>query len=372
LGLKESRWLYVGAACLALCMYVTLKAEMISPLLFFGFMALFRKDLSSRKRSALTSVVVFILVASPMAYLFLTERNFMTRFRQTSIGMNGSGAATIAMTVSSNYLSYILSDYLYVDSCGNIPTTPFSRLYHFQIPLLLVGMYHLLRFERKSKERMFLIYWFLVSPLAVSFTTFDSCQLVRWIEPVFVLQIVCAYGAVILLRDWPRKAVWGYVAWGFAAFAIASILLFIASFHSLRPWEASDAGLESAVEYSANSSGFDEVGLISGVGKLSLYKALFLSGYDPAKYQAENSSRYRVCDVTAGSVFHFKCDYSLDKSRKGLFIFTAKPVGMDGFMPLQAIRVNGGEEPVAWIYWRGADGNDTARVKYTFQTLPPS
>jgi 4-amino-4-deoxy-L-arabinose transferase-like glycosyltransferase len=366
-SLAEGRFIVCAAVCFGLSLYATLKAEVISPLLFFGFVAWFSTGRGRRMSptgATAVSIGVFLLFAAPIVYYAVFHGDeFMTRYNQA--GLKDSGIAK-APTVLGEYVRY-QTDFLYVDRCHTSAMSPFARVYHFQLPFIMVGVYWILRRELRLRERSYLVFWLLASPLAASLAYVDLCSPYRFVESVFVLQVLTAYGFFVSVRALtrPKDADIVYaVSLVVVAFAAAAIYY---AYYAVEERNYVGYGLEKGLGYALeHRSEYDEVGAITWE-RLTL---LFHARIDPAEYQKAGLTGYRMCGYTKSNRYGLDCGYQWDYDKRTLFIFPNQPLDERMLKLKKTVKIPGTERVAAWIYEYTPQANVSGRREHMFRMLP--
>jgi len=205
-------------------------------------------------------------------------------------------------TFTKNYLNNLNPLWLFTDQIVtptvnfNIPN--FGLFYLFELPLLLLGFYFVIKKSFFSTKTLgLLILWLFVGIMPSAFTI-DSPQAIRTLQLLPVYLIIQAAGLFFLLsciRDIKSKL--GKIISYAAAFSIIaiSILWFNHAYFVNFTRENSskfEYGLIQALQYAKNQQGNYSKILISNEGnsiRSSTYY-LFTEKYDPLKYQEMGGS----------------------------------------------------------------------------------
>lgn len=192
---KTNVWLYVFSAIVfALSPFAYQAGKVATPLLvaFLILFELFRTSHASYKKVLL--IVLFVLLLTP-GLLTLISKEGSTRFRGLSVFSDAQIADKIVtekqidwikndnrsavlfhpeisgytFKVVENYLVHFRPDFLFLgqdDSRSNY-VTHHGLLYLVELPLLIVGLYFLIRNYPKYSS-LFIAFWILISPLPAS------------------------------------------------------------------------------------------------------------------------------------------------------------------------------------------------------------
>ncbi len=378
-GLKKPWMLSLSAFFAGLCIYVYQSEKVFTPLLVLILVAVyFRKLISIPRKYLITSIVVGIIIVSPMIFYILNNRAALLRVSgtsifsyQTEVLKNSSQRLNLdklnsdrlgllfdnrrliyGITIISGYLSHFDLNWLFMTGDISRHHAPgMGMIYLFELPLILIGIYMLFfgDFDKNSKKLVFL--WFLAAAIPASITT-GVPHAVRTLNFLPTYQILSGIGLVAVffwLLDLKYKISFVKVKYIISAFCI---LLFIFNFsyyldqyfvqqnyYSSEDWQY---GYEKAVDV-VNKIGnkYSEI-VVSDHQPMdkSYMFFLFYLKYPPAEYQkiGENSSGSFVSHHSFGKYTFRSIDWSQDSQRKGVLYISTKDEIPEGVGLIQEIR----------------------------------
>jgi len=220
-GLKKTQALLPAAILLSLSLHTYNTARVFVPALLIIFILLFRKQLKPSKAILLPGVLflisfglVVLQVLSGTGTARYSKLKVLTDNAVFQIGQDRINSKLptpiprlihnrpvyFTTTVMKNYLNYFTPQFLY--QWSGVQTQfaiPIKNLYSLPTTILaFVGIITLI-FVKKEKEIMFLIVWFLLSPLAASLTA-DPPQALRPNPFIPAVSVLAALGTVMLLQ----------------------------------------------------------------------------------------------------------------------------------------------------------------------------
>lgn len=169
-----------------------------------------------------------------------------------------------------------------------------GNLYYFEIPLVLIGLWGLLKLKVK-KTKAFLLSWLLVAPIASSLSQ-PSPHSIRSLNMVIPMAVISGFGFLTLIKTVSKKGK-AYL-YGFYLLSVAVGLYFFLSYlhlywghypkkHALA-WQAGNK--EMVFEMLAREKDYERVVISNFFGQPYLY--LLLHGkVDPAFYQASKNPK---------------------------------------------------------------------------------
>ncbi len=191
---------------------------------------------------------------------------------------------------SQAYFSHFTIDFLF----GNSGDDPFKApnsglLYFFEIPLLIMGLFFLRQYVKRS---IFLILWILVAIIPAAITT-GYPHAMRAFSIIPTPQIIGAVGLFVLVETVfkIRVLLLKVVLCGIFIFiVIFSCLQFTYNYFYLLPKNISDQfqyGVTNAMEYARKSENKYQKIIVSNNGDLaqSYMYYLFVNKFDPSTYQ---------------------------------------------------------------------------------------
>ena len=192
-GLKNSVWLTLSVLALGLSAMSYHSFKLLSPLIALILDFIYRKEVFSYKKSLVLPVIFTCLFALILGYGFLfsgagrraadqsvlkeenlsllREEQFNDGFPQPLPRVLNNKYEFFLSKVTDNYIGYFSFPFLFGPhrSDGSILNFPQSGLlYIWQLPLILLGIWFLLK--RKDKSSEFIFAWLFLSPLPATFT----------------------------------------------------------------------------------------------------------------------------------------------------------------------------------------------------------
>ncbi|MBD3387506.1 MAG: phospholipid carrier-dependent glycosyltransferase [Candidatus Altiarchaeales archaeon] len=370
-SLDNDRHLILAGAVFGISVYFHLKMVITSVLLFMGFILLHKtRGKEIFKKETATALLVFALLTAPMAYSILTSKD-MVLARYNEVRVQGGDMNAIAKigSMGRNYLTY-MTDTLFIDKkdkWGRTPISPYGRLYHMQLPFIIFGLYIMLGERREDKEIKYLLFWLLISPIPASLLEYAT-HIQRYVESVFVLQIITAYGITSFMDRIKKHKHANTMAYAVLGLFALNMLPFPTVYYKMQPQEYERYGLERAATYAYENAGtYDEV-VIAPINNVIFS---FVSGFDPGKYQENGLGKFKTCDAHNINSFGFTCDYMMDKSKKVLVTFVNQPIETAPLTFKGTIKAPGTEDNVTWLYEYTPTGDkNNTRELHQFTALP--
>lgn len=324
LSLRTKRKLFIilGGLILLLSFFFYHTPRVFVPLLFLVFLLYYFWEFRSRLSRAhhILIVSVFCLLSIIAIYLVFLVSGGTGRFSQvniftfpeTSLVMqeqireDGSMHAPLVttrvfhnklvnypLTFVSNYLSYFTGDFLFIK--GGLPiwyqVPSMGLLYIIELPFLLYGIFLLLKSDDPLSKLPLL--WLLAAPVVSSITVDDVPNVNRVIVLFPVLELIVALGIYTFVTKFKRQK---------AMFAsICIVILFSANFlyfqhqylvhaSTHRTWYRNNGFDQMVSTLQSSSTDASRILVTKSMG--SMYPLiLFYTKYDPARYQAEGSSK---------------------------------------------------------------------------------
>lgn len=193
-------------------------------------------------------------------------------------------------------------------------------LYLAVLPFLFIGMWYLLRSERRIG--IFLLGWVLLAPIGSSLTFDDVPNLQRTLIMLPALQIISAYGFVKIFEK-RKKHVTALGIFFFTLLLLSQIIFYLHQYYThvpfYRPWYRQD-GYEALVqEINKHSNNYEYVVITNRESAPTIFFLLF-NKYSPIVFQKETrNSVLRDFDRVGFSKYSFseeECPYKLLKERK--------------------------------------------------------
>jgi 4-amino-4-deoxy-L-arabinose transferase-like glycosyltransferase len=222
-GLQKGWALVLSSVVFSLAIWTYLSARIFVPLLIAGFAVVYAKELWTKKTAVGLSTLLAVILLLPIIKLSLSSQGQMRasgvsafansddlKISVSRIALDkakGLGVFTIfdnrrviyAVTFLRGYLSHFDPNFLFLDkSIDKYRAPDVGLLYLFELPLLLAGIYMLVR--KWDSASAALCWWILVAPVAAAFTL-QLPHPVRTLVFLPTFQIVSAIG---LMTIWDK------------------------------------------------------------------------------------------------------------------------------------------------------------------------
>lgn len=223
-GLKNSKLFLISILFFILSLYSYHSFRLLTPLLL-GFLAVvFWKDLVKKRIIYFATLIVFILLATPVYINFLTANESGSRLSMVTIFSDpnliessiakielaknnndpigillGNRRLVFGLAVVKGYLDHFNPDFLFLHGDGGVQhhAVDMGMLYLWDLPFILLGIYVLL--NRRSRYIAVIFILFLFAPLPAAITT-GTPHPVRAIAMVPGFHIFAAVGVVFFIE----------------------------------------------------------------------------------------------------------------------------------------------------------------------------
>src|SRR3989344_7226915 len=295
----DARYLVPAAFAFGISLHTYAVAKLFMPLFLMGFFIIYRRYFTVSLR-LIAPLVIALLFAAPAYYLsFFGPGN--ERFSQLSIFAEERPFALF----SSNFLSHLSPDFLFISGDGNLRHSikGFGQLHWFLLPLILIGLFLLLRNIRRPSHQLLLL-WLLLFPVAASVTAEGNPHAVRSIVAVPLFEIIAAIGAYQRYRHLAgrRRLLLAIAAISIVA-ALANTGLYLQSYFGDYPRYSKDLFQDKLADgFAALASRERDYARViisdSLLPEPEIY-VLFYTRYDPAAYQRSRlaGSKYLVDNI---------------------------------------------------------------------------
>ena len=307
-GLKKSSSLLPAAVFLGLSLHTYNTARVFVPALLLVFILLFRKQLKTTKVFLLPaalfilsfSLVIFQVISGTgtarYSKLKILNENVVFQIGQSRVNSNLPAPLSrlihnrpvyFTTTVIKNYLNYFTPQFLYQWKGAQTQfAIPIKNLYSLPTTILaLVGMLALISLK-KEREALFLVAWFLLSPLAASLTA-DPPQALRPNPFIPAVTILAALGIILLLKK-IRLLLKTIVLVTVILSASLALYRYLETYHGDYSYYYSDSwqyGYKELFEYlKTNESKYDQIIITKKYGEPHIFYA-FYNQLDPSSIQ---------------------------------------------------------------------------------------
>ncbi|MFZ2656323.1 MAG: glycosyltransferase family 39 protein [Victivallales bacterium] len=204
-AIGEDCWKQAFAAGLSwsMAMYSHNTGRPMTAVLLVGFVLAYNVLLLKRWRTFLIFVVVYVLSLVPMMVAVWNNTGILlNRFKLVSVWHDQPGAYELFMRMAAKYLEYFKPQFFFINGDSNIRhgTGNAGIFFLFMAPLIIAGLYVLLRWCRHNPVYRFLVIAILSYPIPGILTT-DHYHAARTISGAPFWCIAAVLGAVYLWRN---------------------------------------------------------------------------------------------------------------------------------------------------------------------------
>lgn len=362
-GLKSKGWLTVSGIFLGISAYSYHAERIFVPLLFIATFFIFRREIFlASKKYLVLFVTITILIGLPLVVL-IPPKVILQRFEVTtgrprlediekSIKFilqdqeRGSKIGNyihnrrlvIGQTYVGNYLAHFDFNFLFTKGDDNFRhhIDGMGMLYLFQFPLVIYGIYLLVK--NRNKSSVFLLAWLVIAPIPAT-PAVPNPHANRSLPMDTVFQIISAYALVVIFGQkfkLKRLFLYGLLFW-----IITSLAIYFHNYWSHYPFDKASfwqyGYREASVESEKIKDQYEKINIDHSIEQAYIFW-LFNIQYNPASYQ-QQGSRYHF------DKYYF--DAKLPSNKNELFISDV------GNFP-------GGFEVIKTIYY--PDGTEAIKI----------
>lgn len=283
---SQRRFLYFSAASFGIAFNTSHGAKLWVSLFVLLILVVFKNKVLKFKKQLLLPVVILIIFVMPQ---IINVRDSL--IRPSSVGIFNK--ANVFDTFIRGYLDHFSLNFLFTrgDYIGRHSVPGMGQVYIFELPLILVGLWRLLRI--KDQTSRFLLAWFVISPIPASLAI-PTPHAGRALTFLPLLSIFAAYGWETL-RSVEVKTI--YKLSSFVLLFIVAIYNISTYFHLYwkhypkeKALDWSD-GHKSMVQYIDKFyDQYDSIAITRNLG-YSYIHLLFYMKYDPARYQIQSEDK---------------------------------------------------------------------------------
>lgn len=294
--------------------------KLFIPIIILGIAVVYYKDLLKLKKQILISAIFSIIILAPFTVATLSP-NALIRFSGTNVfEVNESRyfdqfSLLQKATEQKDYISKILYNrrfvtsqifmesylshfnpvWLFTNASGDNHKIPgVGLLYIWELPLVLLGVYILFRFDFDRKIKILILLWFLSAPIAAALTT-GAPHALRTFVFLPTWQIFAGLGIVYLFSILDRKL------WRNTLLTICLIVVFASlwtlgrQYFYVFPKTQSDSfqyALHEAIKYVVQSQDNYRTVIFANNDNLaqSYMFFLFYTKYDPKLYEQQEGT----------------------------------------------------------------------------------
>jgi hypothetical protein len=299
-----------GAAAWALAMYSYHAGRPMAAIIIACLATAFHHTIITRWRIWLALCVGCVCALVPMVVRLIGSLDVLTsRFQATSIFQDHPSPGEAAARFVSRYVDYFSPRFLFFVGDRNLRhhTGHGGELWVFLVPLILVGLYAVVRNLKADPSSRFILLGLITYPAAAALTM-TRMHSGRSIHGVIFWAITAAMGAHVLWRMGGIERTILVIACCVGMFEVVSYLNDYFGPYQVRSREAFDAAFTEVLEDCFHAAGKDETVYISSAAvqfwkpavnpefKPTVYvDILFFSKINPRVYQQHGIPKDRVC-----------------------------------------------------------------------------
>lgn len=307
---RNSLLFALSALVFGLELYLYQATKVVIPLFIFTLLIVNFKKILNQKKQILGFILVFIIFLFPVIYLSTTVAG-QIRFQGTSIFLNNFPyERTIAWRTSDinaatpffaplfhprilafvpeivlGYLSHFDLTYLFIGNHGppnNYVPGGIGLLYFWELPVVLVGLYFLIR--RFRSQALIIFAWLLLAPLPASLTT-GAPSAIRTMIILPTYQIFTALGIFLIVSRLRNKLLFLSPMLILLTVPLLSFYLHMMFFHAPNAYSNSwfYGYKEVVAQVSKLSPKYNQVIVSTNLKQPQNFFAFFLR-YDPGTY----------------------------------------------------------------------------------------
>lgn len=294
--------------------------KLFIPIIILAVAAIYHKDLLKLKKQILIAAVSSLIILVPFVKETLSP-NALIRFSGTNVfELNKqryfdqfsllqaaveqkdkiseiiyNRRFVTSQIFTESYLSHFNPVWLFTNASGDKHKIPgMGLLYVWELPLLLLGAYILLRFSFDVKIKVLIFIWFLSAPTAAALTT-DTPHALRTFVFLPTWQIFSSLGIVYLFVHVKRRFLRNVLTAVSLAIVFVSLWVLAKGYFYVFPKTQSDSfqyALSQAIEYAVGSQDNYKTVVFSNNENLaqSYMFFLFYTKYPPELYQNQGGT----------------------------------------------------------------------------------
>jgi len=206
-GKESHRYAVAAGVAWAFAMYAHNIGRPMTALLLVCFLLAYNRLLLPRWKIGVTFSVSYIVPLVPMiVWVLRTPQALTERFGTLSIYQDHPPLTVLLQRFGSRLLEYFSPQFLFLRGDSNVRhNVGFGgELFWFLVPLLVIGLFAVVRFFRRQPQYRFLAAGVFVYPVAASLTE-DHMHSMRCVNGVIVWSLLAAIGARLL---WQKRGFW--------------------------------------------------------------------------------------------------------------------------------------------------------------------
>lgn len=221
---KNKKYLLISSASFAAATYSYHVTKFYLPILLFGIFLIYWKRILKNIKYYLLFTVVLLILTLPNIMLTFSEEgisrgsgtlivNDAENINKTNelytkdliegrrlLGINNNNKIFILRTFIENYLKHFSPRFLFFGDINvnwRLNLKNIGMMYYIDLPFLLIGLF--LFFREKKPYQLFILYWFLTSPL-ISSLTIESPHSLRSLNILPAPIILTSYGLIYAFK----------------------------------------------------------------------------------------------------------------------------------------------------------------------------
>lgn len=314
-GLKKGMYIPLSAVLFVLSIWTYHTSRIFVPLLLLGFLIMYWKDFWKQKVYMIVGIILGLVILFPIMKMTLSLEGQMRAIGVSSFSNPDDLKSSISRIIfdSKNnlflysffhnrrfeyaviflrgYFSHFDLNFLFLDKSIERYRAPgVGLLYLFELPLLLIGFYQLIR--QWSKGSAVLFWWVITAPVAAAFTL-QLPHPVRTIVLLPVLQIIVSLGIVEVLSKIKHRIAYIFV-FVFIACSTLNVMYFFHQYFVHLPIENAQywyAGRKEMVEKLAQYEPLYDRIIVSNQLDFPYIFFLYYGNVDPIVYQQKGGTK---------------------------------------------------------------------------------
>jgi len=206
---ERPNFLLLSIISFAFALYSYFTGRMFIPILGISLFIIYFKFFHSHKKETFISFILLLILLIPFMQSLISQVS-LVRWKQSSLFYHPPQNESIIQAITYNYLEHFSPYFLFITGNNALPNNPILRdavngmgeLYLFQLPLIILGIYVLLKRKNKTKDNAFkiLLLLFVLYPLGGMFASDGSPFARRSVIGVIPFQIVSAVGGAYFIH----------------------------------------------------------------------------------------------------------------------------------------------------------------------------
>ncbi len=309
-ALRKNAWMLVPSSILFVIAFYSFNVQKVFVPLFIALLiAIYARDIWQHKKEVIISALLALVMLIPYA-MFFTSPESKLRFNEVNIfsdlsvieesnklqSLNDNSQVSqvlfnrrvlYAREYLENYFDFYNPDFLFISGDGNprFSTQNNGGLYLWQLPLLLIGAYQVIKWRNKSS--LFIFGWLLLAPVAAA-TARETPHALRaeLMLPIFAILSASGLGTIFSLTQ-NRKILHISAVAIFVFLASFSTCAFVYNYFTHFPkeysgeWQYGYREMVKRVEQLEDN--YENIYITNTYGRPYIY-LLFYSGISPREY----------------------------------------------------------------------------------------